>query len=73
MANSWIAGDHVFDVDLAQRAGLAGAVHVATGHGRRYRPDVARRIEGGQTVLMFDTFADAAPALLEALPSASQS
>lgn len=72
VARSWLVGDHLCDVELADRAGLAGVVHVATGHGSRYRPDVARRVEGGQTVLMFDTFADAAAPLLESLLGASK-
>jgi D-glycero-D-manno-heptose 1,7-bisphosphate phosphatase len=33
MARSWLVGDHASDVEAAKRAGLAGALHVLTGHG----------------------------------------
>jgi D-glycero-D-manno-heptose 1,7-bisphosphate phosphatase len=33
MARSWLVGDHASDIEAAKRAGLAGALHVLTGHG----------------------------------------
>ncbi len=38
---SWLVGDKVSDVEAAKRAGLAGAMHVATGHGIAERRHVA--------------------------------
>ena len=34
---SWMVGDNESDIAAARSAGLAGAVHVLTGHGTRYR------------------------------------
>ena len=34
LSASWIIGDRASDVAAAKRAGCAGGVHVATGHGR---------------------------------------
>lgn len=33
LARSWIIGDHASDIVAAKRAGLAGGLHVLTGHG----------------------------------------
>lgn len=33
LAKSWIIGDHASDLDAGMRAGLAGGMHVLTGHG----------------------------------------
>lgn len=38
---SWLVGDKVSDVEAAKRAGLAGAMQVATGHGIAERRHVA--------------------------------
>ena len=40
-ARSWLVGDKVSDIEAAARAGLAGAMHVLTGHGAAERPDAA--------------------------------
>ncbi len=37
LARSWFVGDTVVDIEAAAAAGLAGAVHVLTGHGCRDR------------------------------------
>lgn len=37
LGQSWIVGDSASDVEAGRNAGLAGAVHVATGHGERDR------------------------------------
>lgn len=34
---SWLVGDKAIDVEAAKRAGIAGALHVATGHGAAER------------------------------------
>lgn len=35
LGRSWIVGDHAGDLEAAKRAGLAGGMHVLTGHGGR--------------------------------------
>ncbi len=37
LPRSWIVGDSASDIGAGRNAGLAGGVHVATGHGRRDR------------------------------------
>lgn len=37
LTRSWIVGDSTSDIEAGRNAGLAGAVHVATGHGTRDR------------------------------------
>jgi len=34
---SWLVGDNSSDIAAARRAGLAGAVHIETGHGKEFR------------------------------------
>lgn len=41
LAASWMVGDRPSDIAAAQNAGLAGAVHVLTGHGARERLEAA--------------------------------
>jgi D-glycero-D-manno-heptose 1,7-bisphosphate phosphatase len=41
LARSWIVGDKLGDLVSGQSAGLAGGVHVLTGHGVEHRPRVA--------------------------------
>jgi D-glycero-D-manno-heptose 1,7-bisphosphate phosphatase len=41
LAASWIVGDVVEDIEAGRSAGLAGAVHVRSGHGERDRDRVA--------------------------------
>ena len=40
LARSWIVGDKLADLVAGQSAGLAGGVHVLTGHGVEHRPRV---------------------------------
>jgi D-glycero-D-manno-heptose 1,7-bisphosphate phosphatase len=40
LANSWMAGDTFEDIEAGRMAGLAGAVHVRSGHGVRDRERV---------------------------------
>jgi D-glycero-D-manno-heptose 1,7-bisphosphate phosphatase len=40
LARSWLVGDSHSDIDAARQAGLAGAVHVLTGHGCRDRAKI---------------------------------
>ena len=37
LAASWLVGDKTSDVEAARAAGLRGAVHVLTGHGKSHR------------------------------------
>jgi D-glycero-D-manno-heptose 1,7-bisphosphate phosphatase len=37
LARSWLVGDRAADIEAARRAGLAGALHVLTGHGQAER------------------------------------
>jgi len=39
---SWLVGDNVSDILAARAAGMAGAIHVNTGHGRRYRDEALK-------------------------------
>jgi D-glycero-D-manno-heptose 1,7-bisphosphate phosphatase len=40
LEKSWLVGDNITDIEAARRAQLAGALHVATGHGERHRAAV---------------------------------
>lgn len=62
---SWLVGDNISDVDAAARAGLAGAIHVRTGHGERHVAEVHARIAAGQRIEIVDSLADVGPSLLE--------
>src|SRR5262249_53540068 len=70
LARSWMVGDHSSDVETAERAGLAGVVHVATGHGARERSLVAERMnlsrscKTGPMVILEDSFPAALSRLL---------
>lgn len=37
LAASWLVGDKASDIEAARNAGLKGAVHVLTGHGKAHR------------------------------------
>ena len=41
LGRSWLVGDSTRDILAAERAGLAGALHVRTGHGQTHRHEVA--------------------------------
>ncbi len=64
---SWIVGDHVTDIETARRAGLAGAVHVLTGHGQSHRAAVRDLAARGRHLLLADSLAAAVPRLLNAM------
>lgn len=66
LAHSWIAGDRAGDVQAGLNAGLAGGLHVATGHGMKAgERDAARGLETDKfQVLIADSIAQA-PELIE--------
>lgn len=41
LGRSWLVGDKAIDIEAAKRAGLAGALHVLTGHGAAERAAAA--------------------------------
>jgi D-glycero-D-manno-heptose 1,7-bisphosphate phosphatase len=67
LARSWIVGDNETDLSLAERAGLAGAVHVRTGHGQRDRAAAQAALAAGQRVVLVDSLAGAVDGLLKAM------
>ncbi len=63
LAGSWIVGDHATDIGAGRAAGLAGAVHVATGHGSEpdQRPRALAYATEDFRVLVAASLAEAAP------------
>lgn len=57
---SWIVGDRASDIEAGQNAGIAGAIHVATGHGQRERLQAARLATSQYHVELCATPAEAA-------------
>jgi D-glycero-D-manno-heptose 1,7-bisphosphate phosphatase len=73
LAGSWMIGDHVQDVQAGLAAGLAGVVHVATGHGARFRPEVeALAPEFDTEILTADDLAEAVGRALAGVQSANR-
>ncbi len=68
LARSWIIGDHASDLMAAKRAGLAGGLHVLTGHGTHdgEREAAMALSDKGFRALAADSIADA-PALVPLL------
>ena len=59
LSRSWMVGDNESDIAAAKAAGLAGAVHVLTGHGARYRDDALKLDGGGFRVLIAEDLSGA--------------
>jgi D-glycero-D-manno-heptose 1,7-bisphosphate phosphatase len=55
LARSWLVGDKAVDVRAARDAGLAGAIHVLTGHGKTFRDEAMAEATDGFRVLAADT------------------
>jgi D-glycero-D-manno-heptose 1,7-bisphosphate phosphatase len=54
LAQSWLVGDKAVDIQAARRAGLAGAVHVLTGHGNTFRDEAMREATAAFRVIAAD-------------------
>ena len=59
LKTSWLVGDKATDVEAAKRAGLAGALQVATGHGLIERRNVTGLATSSFQVLFGQSIADA--------------
>jgi D-glycero-D-manno-heptose 1,7-bisphosphate phosphatase len=60
LKRSWLVGDKAIDVEAARRAGLAGALHVATGYGAAERERAAAFAAGDFEVRFGHSIAEAA-------------
>ncbi|HUC62767.1 MAG TPA: HAD-IIIA family hydrolase [Alphaproteobacteria bacterium] len=58
LARSWLVGDKAADIEAARRAGLAGAVHVLTGHGAKERTLATARVKPGFELRLARSIAD---------------
>jgi D-glycero-D-manno-heptose 1,7-bisphosphate phosphatase len=70
LARSWLVGDKASDLKAARAAGMAGAIHVLTGHGPDERAKALAVATDTFPILTADSLADVA-ALVETgrLPS----
>jgi D-glycero-D-manno-heptose 1,7-bisphosphate phosphatase len=59
LGRSWIVGDHFSDLKAGRAAGLAGGIHVLTGHGPQHRGTVTMLATGNFRVRCADDAADA--------------
>jgi len=59
LRRSWLVGDKASDTEAAKRAGLAGAMHVMTGHGEAERAAAAALAAPGFEVRLARSIADA--------------
>jgi D-glycero-D-manno-heptose 1,7-bisphosphate phosphatase len=56
---SWLVGDKADDIEAAKRAGIAGALHVATGYGTAQRQHAAKLASSKFVVRFGQSIADA--------------
>ncbi|MDP6709155.1 MAG: HAD family hydrolase [Alphaproteobacteria bacterium] len=59
LAASWIVGDRAGDIEAGRRAGLAGGLHVATGHGAEERAAARALATSDFRVIEGDSVVDA--------------
>lgn len=64
LASSWIVGDRARDLVAGRDAGLAGAFHVLTGHGRSERAEALASTAPGFTVVVVDGLGDVPAAMI---------
>jgi D-glycero-D-manno-heptose 1,7-bisphosphate phosphatase len=58
LARSWLVGDTHSDIDAARNAGLTGAVHVLSGHGRRDRAKIKTQPWPGLEIRLAESMGD---------------
>jgi D-glycero-D-manno-heptose 1,7-bisphosphate phosphatase len=63
LGRSWMVGDNESDIAAAKTAGLAGGVHVLTGHGVSFRTDALALASAKFSVLPVTGLEDALPLL----------
>jgi len=63
LRRSWMVGDHITDVEAAERAGLAGVIQVIEGHGKTHRAAVESRPDFRRFAFTADSLADGSPLL----------
>jgi len=61
LARSWIVGDHSSDMEAGSNAGLAGGLHLLTGHGLAQRDAAIRQRREGFELTLGESIVDAAP------------
>ena len=59
LPRSWIVGDRFGDLAAGRAGGLAGGLHVLTGHGQRERADVLELVSDRFQVRLAESIADA--------------
>ena len=59
LKSSWLVGDKADDIEAAKRAGIAGALQVATGHGKAERQRAGRLASPTFEVRFGQSIADA--------------
>jgi D-glycero-D-manno-heptose 1,7-bisphosphate phosphatase len=59
LKSSWLVGDKATDIEAAKRAGIAGALHVATGYGSAERQSAATMADPDFKVRFGPSIADA--------------
>jgi D-glycero-D-manno-heptose 1,7-bisphosphate phosphatase len=68
LTESWLVGDTVTDIEAAIAAGLAGAIHVLTGHGEHDRPAVEQLAPEHFDLRLVEEPGDAGPLLDGLIP-----
>jgi D-glycero-D-manno-heptose 1,7-bisphosphate phosphatase len=68
LAESWVVGDRTIDLEAGRSAGLAGGVHVLTGHGAAER-DAALQVATGEFRVLGAASVAEVPALVPLLAS----
>ncbi len=68
LGRSWLVGDKAIDVEAARNAGLAGAVHVRSGHGAAQRDAALAIANPGFIVLDAESASEAELRLMDRMP-----